>query len=84
MITKDLNMNECTVQQIDTQDLIMRKVCAKMVPKKLNHYQKTGQYEASAEMIERLETEADFLTRLMTCDESWVFEYDPDTKGGTR
>jgi hypothetical protein len=31
-------------------------------------------------MLERLETEPDFLKRVITGDESWFFEYDPVTK----
>jgi hypothetical protein len=34
----------------------------------------------SAEMLERLETEPDFLTGVITDDESWFVEYDPETK----
>jgi hypothetical protein len=33
IIADKLNTNECTIHQIVTQDLNMRKVCAKMVPK---------------------------------------------------
>jgi hypothetical protein len=36
--------------------------------------------EASAEMFEPLETEPDFLSRVITDDESWFVEYDPETK----
>ena len=32
MISTELNLNRFTVHQILTQDLYMRKVCAKMVP----------------------------------------------------
>jgi hypothetical protein len=35
MIAGELNINECMVRQIVTQDLQMRKVCAKMVPKRI-------------------------------------------------
>jgi len=35
MISSELNLNWFTVHQILTQDLDMRKVCAKMVPKNL-------------------------------------------------
>jgi hypothetical protein len=31
-------------------------------------------------MLERLKTEPDFLNRIITDDESWFFEYDPETK----
>jgi hypothetical protein len=42
-----------------------------MVPKKLNNDgKKAGRNEVSAEMLERLETEPDFLSRVMTGDES--------------
>jgi predicted unusual protein kinase regulating ubiquinone biosynthesis (AarF/ABC1/UbiB family) len=66
-------LNECTVHQIVTQDLNMRKVCAKMVPKNLNDYQKARRNEVSAEMLERLESEPDFLIRVITGDESRFF-----------
>jgi hypothetical protein len=36
IIPNELNINECTVHQIVTEDLNMRKVCAEMVPKNLN------------------------------------------------
>jgi hypothetical protein len=61
------------VHQIVTQDLNMRKVCAKRVPKNLNDDQKAGRNEVSTEMTEHLETESDFLTRVITGDESWFF-----------
>jgi hypothetical protein len=34
----------------------------------------------SAEMLEQLETEPDFLKWVITGDESCFFEYDPETK----
>jgi hypothetical protein len=40
VIADELNINERTVQQIVTQNLNMRRVCAKMVPKNLNNDQK--------------------------------------------
>jgi hypothetical protein len=58
----------------------MREVRAKMVPKDLNDEEKSGLKEISAEMFERLGNEPDFLTRVITGDESWFYEYDPDTK----
>ncbi|GFW47899.1 protein GVQW3 [Trichonephila clavipes] len=37
MIGEELNLNHTTVQQILTNELKMRKICAKMVPKNLSH-----------------------------------------------
>jgi len=42
MISSKLNLNRFTVHQILTQDLFKRKVCAKMVPKKLTTEQKAN------------------------------------------
>jgi hypothetical protein len=70
MIVDELNIHECTVHQILTQDLNMRTVCAKTVPKNLDDDPRARRNEASAEMLERLETELDFLTRVITSDES--------------
>ena len=43
MICSELNLNRFTIHQILTQDLDMRKVCAKMVPKNLTTEQKANQ-----------------------------------------
>ena len=32
------------------------------------------------DIIERLQTEPDLLHRVITGDDSWIFEYDPETK----
>ena len=42
MISSELNLNWFTVHQILTQDLDMRKVCAKMVPKDVTTEQKAN------------------------------------------
>jgi len=47
MISRELNLNQFTVHKILTQDLDMRKVCAKMVPKNLTTEQKTNQRDVS-------------------------------------
>jgi hypothetical protein len=46
----------------------------------VNDDQKTRRNEVSAEMLERLENEPDFLNRVITDKESWFSEYDPETK----
>jgi gamma-glutamyl phosphate reductase len=58
-----IELNKCTLHQIVTQVLNMRAVCAKMVPENQNDDQKARRKEMSAEILERLEIEQDFLTR---------------------
>jgi hypothetical protein len=82
MTTDEFYINECTVHQIVIQNLNMIKMCAKMVPKKLKGDQRARRNEVSAGILEQLETQRDFLNRVMTSDESlFVFEYDLRLRG---
>jgi len=80
MISSELNLNQLTVHQILIQDLDMRKVCAKMVPKNLTTEQKASRRDVCLDLLDRLEREPEFFSRVITDDESWIFEYDPETK----
>jgi hypothetical protein len=51
-----------------------------MVPENLNDNQKACQNEVSAETLERLETEPDFLNRVIRSYKSWFFECCPEVK----
>ena len=59
---------------------LLRKVCAKMVPWLLNDDQKERRLQVCQDIIERLQTEPDLPRRVITGDETWNFEYDPETK----
>ena len=84
MTSSELNLNPFTVHQILTQDLGMRKVCAKMVPKNLTAEQKANQREVCLDFLDHLEREPEFFSRVITGDESWILEYDPKTKRQSR
>jgi len=84
MISSELNLNRFTVHQIFTQDLDMRKVCAKMVPKYLTTKQNDNRRDVCLDLLDRLEREPEFSIRVITGDESWIFEYDPETKRQSR
>ena len=60
----------------------MRKVCAKMVPKNLTTEQKANRRDL--DLLDRLERGPEFFSRVITGDESWIFEYDPETKRQSR
>ena len=66
MISSELNLNRFTVHQILTQDLGMRKVCAKMVPKNLTTEQKANQRDVCLDFLDRLEREPKFFSRVIT------------------
>jgi len=58
----------------------MRKVSAKMVPKLLSDEQKECCKELCLDLLQRTENEPDLLNSIITCDETSVFTYDPETK----
>ena len=84
MISSELNLNGFTVHKILTQDLDMRNLCAKMVPKNLTTEQKANRRDVCLDLLDRLEREPEFFSRVITGDESWIFQYDPETKRQSR
>ena len=58
----------------------MRKICAKLIPRLLNEGQKERRGQVYQDILEQLEIEPNLLKRIVTGDESWIFEYDPLTK----
>ena len=83
MIADELGMNSERAWRIITEDLGMRKICAKMVPRLLNEEQKERRVQVCQDILEQLETETNLLKRVVTGDKSWIFEYDPLTKRQT-
>ena len=84
MISSELNLNRFTVHQILTQDFDMRKVCAKMVPKNLTTEQKANRRDVCLCLLDHLEREPEFFSRVITGDASWNLEYDRETKRQSR
>ena len=82
MISSELNLNRFTVHQILTQDLDMRKVCAKLVPKNLTTEQKANRRDVCLDLLDRLEKGPEFFTRVITGDESWIRPRDKTPKSG--
>jgi hypothetical protein len=80
MIAKELIVDKETVRPILTENLKMKKVCAKMVPKNLSKDQKLNREEMCQNVMEKIEEDPDFLNSVVTCDETWLFQYDPETK----
>ena len=50
------------------------------MPKNLSVEQKAKRLEICQDLLGRLEIEPNFLHKVITGDESWVFDYDPETK----
>ena len=80
MMAEELNINRESVCTILLKERHMRKVCAKTVPKLLLDDQKQHRVRVCEDMFERIGADPDFLGRIITGDESWVFQYDPEIK----
>ena len=79
-ISAQFDVSVGTVQSIIHMELKMRKICAKFVPRVLREDQKERRCHDSREMVELINSDPAVLDALVTCDESWIYCYDPETK----
>ena len=79
-ISELTNINKESVRQILQDDLSMKNVCAKVVSKILTPEQKEHRVNCCADTIENIENDPDFFQNVITCNETWIFQYDPETK----
>ena len=79
-ISVQFDLSVGTVHTIIREELKIRKICAKFVPRVLREDQKERRCHDSREMAEMINSDPAVLIALMTCDESWIYCYDPETK----
>jgi len=58
----------------------MKKLCAKVVPKILTPEQKEHRVNCCVDTLENIENDPDFFLNEIPCDETLIFQYDPETK----
>ena len=80
MTSDELSLNRESVRTILLHDLGMRKVYAKMVPKILSEDQKQNRVKFCEDTLEKIKDDPDILRQIITGDETWVFQYDPETR----
>jgi len=80
MIADEVNVNQEAVRRILIEELGMRKICAKMVPRNLTEQQRDARVSICAELPEQVEADTELIERVINDDESWFFQYDPETK----
>ena len=79
-IEADLGSPNTTVSVILTQDLDMKCAFAKFVLWLLLPKQKEYHAAVVNDLIQSATNEPDFLKKVITGDESWVYSYDPEKK----
>ena len=80
-IAEQLGISRERVRSIIHEDLDVRKLSAKWVPKCLNADQKRQRCQSYEKLLEFFRRNPNgFLSRLMTMDETWLYHYDLETK----
>jgi hypothetical protein len=75
-----VGISQGSIHAILSDDLKMRRVSAKFVPRKLNTHQMVCFMMVAGYLFEKSTQNPTFFTKIITADESWVFAYDPETK----
>lgn len=79
-LAEDLNIAYGSIQDIVVNDFGLRRVAAKLVPKELNFMQKRDRVDIAKDMISKAESDPTFIKRIITGDETWVYEYDTQSR----
>ncbi|XP_018405256.1 PREDICTED: putative uncharacterized protein FLJ37770 [Cyphomyrmex costatus] len=79
-IAETTNISFGSVQSILREDLGLSRVTARLVPKELNFVQKLHRAEISKEMVSMVDSDPTVIQRIITGDETWVYEYDTQTQ----
>ncbi|UYV64790.1 hypothetical protein LAZ67_3001980 [Cordylochernes scorpioides] len=66
--------------QIVTKDLDMIWTSSKFVPRILTEEQKEVRMDVCKNMVEMTRTDPEWMQKIITGDETWVYQYDPETK----
>ena len=75
-IVAEVGISTGSGHSILTEDLNLRRMSAKFVPKLLTEQQK----EISEDMLDLANHDHEFIKTIITGDQTWVYGYDPETK----
>ena len=79
-ISAQFDVTVGTVHTIIPKELKMQKICMKFIPRVLREDQKERRCHDSREIVKQINSDPAVLDALVTCDESWIYCYDPETK----
>ena len=79
-ISAQFDVSVGSVYTIIREELKMRKICTKFVPRVLREDQKERRCHDIREMVELINSDPAVRDALVTCNESWIYCYDQETK----
>ena len=75
-----VGMSHGIVQRILADNLNMRRISARFVPRLLNDDQKAHRVSVCREFKQQARDDPNFISTIITSDETRVYGYDPETK----
>ena len=78
-IAAELSVSHESIRTILNDCLGMTRVAARIVPKDLNFLQKLNRVRIAEDMLEQASSDPTFMKRIVTGDETWVYEFDTQT-----
>jgi len=79
-VSKEVGICKSSCHTILTEKLKMHRVAAKFMPRLLTEEQKQNRVSVSQELLDRSNTDENFLENVVTGEETWVYSYDVETK----
>jgi len=79
-VKQEFGISHASINAILSDDLKLRRVSAKFVPRQLTTNQMECRMMVAGDLFEKSTQDLTFLTKIVTSDESWLFAYDPETK----
>ena len=80
-IASALNISTYSVETIVHEHLQYRKICARWVPRSLTEEHKRNRLDISNELVQRYDEQGQaFLHCIVTGDETWLHQFEPETK----
>ena len=79
-LEQEVGISHGSIHAILSDDVKMRHVSAKFVPRQLTIDQTECHMIIAGDLFEKSMQDPTFLTKIVTHDESWVFTYNPETK----
>ena len=80
IIAEELKISKGSVSTIVHELLGKQKICARFVLHMLTNEQKQTLVETSGDFIDMCDWNPQFFETIITGDETWCYQYDPETK----
>jgi len=79
-VCKHTELSYGSCQRTLADELNMRRIAAKFVPRPLNNDQRDHRVQVCTELQKAVRHDPNCLSRVITDDELWLYDYDPETK----